>query len=165
MSLLPFGEAGRAIDALVIAGEAEGGTPGILDASVELRTMTRHPPPSSWLRTWALLSATAGVVAACTLNPQPLPPDTNGDSGTTEGPGTADAARDVGNGHYDAAGADVVLGEEAGSAPDGAFEDGESDADASDAEVDGSSDAPSDAPSDARPDGSDGGNTSDAESH
>jgi hypothetical protein len=116
--------------------------------------MTRRPP--SWLVTSLLAVAAVAAVAACSLNPQPLPPDTADSGKLNPGSGTVDSGH--GPTGVDAGGSpDVQLG---GGGDDGGagFEDGEADAQV-DAAADAASDASSDAPSDAPTDASDASST------
>jgi hypothetical protein len=127
----------KALNSFTFEVDRGGPSSGIVDALVGVATMLRLP---SWLFSCALMLSAAGAVAACVLNPQPLPPDTadSGPGASTVNPG----AEAGGGGGADGGGAeDVSLNQgdgDVGSPPDGAA-DGESDA--GDAAYDGSADA------------------------
>jgi hypothetical protein len=90
--------------------------------------------------------AALGALAACTLNPQPLPPLTGGDSGS----GAADVPADGGPSLGDEAGESTDAGGEGSDATSNLGVDGSAEGGGVEAgEADGESDAPSDAPHDA----------------
>ena len=97
-------------------------------------------------KAWWLVVLGLGVAAACSLNPQPYPPDTN-----DGGKGGFDATTsDVANGLGDSGSVEDAAEET--SPPPGSDAGGDAATDAGDAETDAATDAASDAESDAATD-------------